>query len=164
MLNPYPIAPGAITDFRGPHRFLSNFFEVSAGVRYGDLVGPTVEHVFQAAKTTDEAARQQILHAPSPGQAKRLGRRAAMRSDWNEVRLEVMAQILESKFADPRLVQLLVSTGERQLVESNVWGDRFWGVDMATGVGANHLGETLMKVRHDLLVDNRATTDGQGSN
>ena len=44
---------------------------------------------------------------------------------------------------------LLLATGDAKIVEGNTWGDVFWGV--CNGVGENHLGEILMKVRQDLF-------------
>ena len=51
---------------------------------------PTVEHAYQAAKTLDEDGRKAILEAPTPGKAKRMGRKVRMRPDWEDVKLSVM--------------------------------------------------------------------------
>jgi ribA/ribD-fused uncharacterized protein len=121
----YPIEIGAITRFEDEHWFLSNFAPVPDGVRWNGLVGPTVEHVFQAAKALDPIDQASILRAPGPGVAKRYGRAARMRPDWNEVRVDVMRQCLLSKFSSEDLSSRLLLTGDRQLVEGNHWGDRF---------------------------------------
>jgi hypothetical protein len=47
------------------------------------------------------------------------------------------------------------------LVEGNRWGDQFWGVDLRTGLGENHLGKILMKVR-DELRSNRGWARSRG--
>lgn len=70
-----------------------------------------------------------------------------MRPDWNEVRVDVMRQCLLSKFSSEDLSSRFLLTGDRQLVEGNHWGDRFWGVDDRTWQGLNHLGELLMEIR-----------------
>jgi len=60
-----------------------------------------------------------------------------------------METLLRDKFtrhADLRI--LLLDTGDRELVEGNTWDDRFWGV--CEGVGENHLGRLLMKIRAEL--------------
>ncbi|MCH7737275.1 MAG: NADAR family protein [Chloroflexi bacterium] len=56
-----------------------------------------------------------------------------------------MLELLRDKFRDPVLRQMLLDTGDLELVEGNNWGDRFWG--RVSGVGDNHLGRLLMQVR-----------------
>jgi len=103
------------------------------------------------------AEAEQIWAAPSPGKAKRLGRRKedggiiTLRSDWKDIRVAVMLRILETKFAIPALEQMLLDTGELKLVEGNIWNDTFWGVDIRTGEGQNRLGRLLMQIREDKL-------------
>jgi predicted NAD-dependent protein-ADP-ribosyltransferase YbiA (DUF1768 family) len=58
-----------------------------------------------------------------------------------------MEEILRMKFADERLRDKLTSTAPVELVEGNWWGDTFWGV--CKGVGENHLGRLLMKIRDE---------------
>ena len=41
-------------------------------------------------------------------------------------------------------------TGNLVLEEGNGWHDTFWGVDLKTGEGENHLGRILMQVREEL--------------
>ena len=59
--------------------------------------------------------------------------------------LDVMRDLVVQKFSDPLLQSLLETTGDEELIEGNHWGDVFWGV--CKGVGENHLGKILMKVR-----------------
>lgn len=40
-----------INSFKGPNRFLSNFYP--SIIEYNNIIYPTVEHFFQAGKTTD---------------------------------------------------------------------------------------------------------------
>ena len=129
-----------IGPFRGDYFFLSNFYPTNFG---------SVEHHYQAAKTTDKAWRQRILDAPTAGIAKRLGRKAPVRPDWDEIKLQVMEDLVTQKFfAHPELATRLLATGDEELVEANWWGDKFWGKH--NGVGENHLGKILMKVRGEL--------------
>ena len=138
----------AITCFRGVYRFLSNFYPTR--VVYGDgWIYPTVEHAFQAAKTTDPTWQAHIRHATTPGDAKRLGRRAPLRPDWEADKQRVMYELLLQKFQHPSLRAQLVATGEEELVEGNGWGDTYWGV--CRGVGENHLGKLLMQIRKEIL-------------
>lgn len=140
-------ADAPITAFADEHRFLSNFWFVPGGVRLGDLTGPTVEHVFQAAKTLDPAQRAAVLAAEKPGPAKRLGGRVTLRPDWERVKLGVMARLQASKYAQPDLAQQLLATGDALLVEGNRWCDTFWGVCSCPAhndQGQNWLGQILM--------------------
>lgn len=108
----------------------------------------TIEHWYQAMKTLIESEREAIRSAPSPGVAKRLGRRCQLRLDWEAVRIPVMRFGLKHKFRTGTSDgQYLLGTGDQLLVEGNDWKDRFWGVD---GTGENWLGHLLMARRAEL--------------
>ncbi len=142
----------AIASFTGPNRYLSNF-DVSE-VEFEGMKYPTVEHAFQAAKTLDSFERERVLKAPTPGQAKRIGRLVTLRSDWEDVKIEVMEDLVYKKFSTHKDIQKkLLLTKDRELIEGNDWGDTFWGkVQVASGAleGENHLGKILMRVRERL--------------
>lgn len=104
---------------------------------------PTVEHAYQAAKTHDRTARRRIREASTAADAKTLGQDVTLRDDWDTVKLDIMRQLLRSKFTDPDLAGKLRATGRRRLVEGNTWGDAYWGVDATTGEGENWLGRLL---------------------
>ena len=136
----------AITAFRGEFAFLSNFFP--SAIRASG-VWPTAEHLFQAQKTASIEWQERIRRAGTPGQAKRLGRKAPLRGDWERHKLADMAWILRLKFTQhPDLRARLLATGEEELIEGNTWNDRFWGI--CNGVGENHLGRLLMELRSEL--------------
>lgn len=139
-----------IDSFRGPYFFLSNFY--SAVVEYDGLSYPTVEHAYQAAKTPDLAARENIRCLPTPNQARRAGRKVELRLNWNDQRVPIMRYLVGRKFINhPNLADLLLATGDQELIEGNAWGDRFWGV--YRGQGENQLGKILMEVRNGLKWD-----------
>lgn len=136
-----------INSFRGPYRFLSNFW--LAEVILDGLTYPTVEHAYQAAKTISSTHRSQIQQASTPGKAKRLGKRVPLRPNWDEAKLPTMEQLLRQKFSvfsNLHLCQELLDTKPHVLVEGNTWNDRYWG-QCPIGVGENHLGKLLMKIR-----------------
>ena len=148
-MNPTPTAgsaPRRIDRFRGEHAFLSNFHR--APFRWRGRDWPTAEAAFTASKTLDERERERIRTAPSPGHAKRLGRRVKLRPDWERIKDSVMRSLLEAKFAVPELRDALLATGDADLVEGNTWGDAYWGV--CNGQGRNQLGRTLMRIRDDI--------------
>lgn len=133
-----------IEGFGGDFRFLSNFHP--APLEFERIVYPTAEHAYQAAKTHDRREKELIAALPSPGRAKRY--RGSLRSDWNEVKLGVMESIISRKFQTHEdLRQQLCATGHCYLEETNTWNDCFWGV--CRGVGENHLGQILMRVRDE---------------
>lgn len=136
-----------IDRFTGEFAFLSNFY--SARIFYAGMSWATTEHAYQAMKSLDMQYRNRIRLAAGAGRAKRLGRGAKLRDDWENIKIGVMEEIVRRKFQEhPALAQRLLQTGEAELVEGNTWGDTFWGV--CRGVGDNHLGKILMKVREEL--------------
>lgn len=140
-----------IDSFRGENKFLSNMsdstFEVD-GITY-----PTVEHFYQAMKTTNADERAKILAANTPAQAKSLGGKVKLRKDWAKIQTDVMMKALRAKFEqNPELKKKLIDTGDAKLIEGNNWGDKFWG--QVNGVGQNWLGRYLMEIRKDLMKGN----------
>lgn len=135
-----------IDEFLGKYRFLSNFYPCN--IEYNGKKYTSTEHAFQAAKTLDESWHDRIQNAETPGVAKKLGKQAPMRPDWESTKIGVMEDLLRIKFNIPELKEKLLETGNRELIEGNFWNDCFWGV--CEGKGTNHLGKLLMKVRNEL--------------
>ncbi|MBP2299229.1 NADAR family protein [Azospirillum picis] len=145
-----------ITSFQGPYRFLSNMWPCRIeweGIEYG-----STEHAYQASKTTDMAERNRIAAICDPMDAKEEGRKLTVRSDWDELKRDVMTSVIRLKFADPELAGLLLATGDRKLIEGNDWGDRIWG-ECPLGVGTNWLGIILMEERLRLKEYRRLGTE-----
>ena len=136
-----------IDKFEGSYRWLSNFWEVP--VVYEGVNWPTAEHAYQAAKFEDHIIRNKILDNPNPRSAKKYGKSQGMRTDWDNIKLRIMHDIVAAKFNQHHmLAEQLLATGNKQLIEGNWWGDKFWGV--CKGEGENHLGKILMQVREAL--------------
>jgi len=139
-----------ILEFKGPFSFLSNFYPSS--IVYDGIDYPTVEHFYQAMKTTNLEMRETIANAPTPGQAKRMGNKVELRADWEDIKVGVMAYGLYWKFTQhPELGNKLISTAPKKLVEGNYWNDKFWGYCLKTDEGENMLGSLLMHLRNDFL-------------
>ncbi len=137
----------AIRRFTGEYRFLSNFFPCR--ITYEEITYPSTEHAYQAAKCIFRKDKHRIAELTA-GEAKREGRKVELRPDWEEVKLQVMEDVLRLKFfGNKSLAAKLLATGDQELIEGNTWGDTFWGV--CKGVGENHLGKLLMKVRNLLI-------------
>ncbi|WP_329431325.1 NADAR family protein (plasmid) [Streptosporangium sp. NBC_01495] len=125
--------PASITRFSGVHAFLSNFAIIPVEIRSSDgtlVVYPTVEHAFNAAKTTDPHQRAWVLAAPTPRKAKLRGRQVTLRPGWDtHVRWQAMDIALRAKFTPGRdVTDRLLATGEAFLEEGNTWCDNEWGV------------------------------------
>jgi ribA/ribD-fused uncharacterized protein len=139
----------------GVHSPLSNFYpspftdERLWPILTDGFMFATVEHYYQAMKSMDWKLMSEIGSAGSPGRAKRMGRKAPLRPDWEQIKLPVMRRALELKFPTPEseLGKYLLGTGNCMLTEGNNWGDRFWGVDRT---GENWLGHLLMARRAEL--------------
>ena len=138
-----------ILSFRDKHLFLSNFFYTP--IVYEGLTFASVEHAYQAAKTTDIAIRQCFqAEDMTSAEARQLGKDVPLRDDWAEVKYPIMRELLYQKFQNDALRALLLMTGTAPLIEGNHWGDTYWGVDLRTMTGENYLGKLLMEIRESL--------------
>jgi N-glycosidase YbiA len=138
----------AITAFTGSHRWLSNF--AACSVTFDGKVYTTVEHAYQAAKSLNLEYREAVRYARTAGEAKRLGKLAPMRHDWEDIKEDVMLHRTQQKYQHEYYRQLLAETGSAEIMEGNTWGDTFWGV--CNGQGQNKLGHIIMAVRSEILL------------
>lgn len=138
-----------ITQFRGEYRFLSNFYPVE--IERGGIVYPTLEHCYVSEKTEDLNEREYISSLPTPGKAKKYGSTIILRPKWNVMKVNVMRELLNIKFSHEELLEKLIATEGRDLIEVNAHGDRFWG-QCPVGVGKNMLGILLMQIREKELL------------
>ena len=140
--------------------WFSNMLPLDQPFRYQGTSYATVENFYQAMKLpTDAVALRQQIAAMNPFEAKKAIRDASrfhFRADWTpELSLKVMEFALRKKFAPGTSWHAkLLATGQEELsrqeiVEWNNWGDTFWGKDIATHIGQNHLGQLLMAIRDE---------------
>ena len=156
---PSPARAGALT---GPINFyrkddpyyeLTNFYQYPMRDENG-FVYPTCEHYFQSHKFLPHApaVAQKVCDAVGPRGAFDLAHKYTEyeRKDWMQggVRDSVMLDGLRLKFNSPEMRDVLLSTGDRKLVERSPV-DNYWG-DGGDGTGKNRLGELLMQVRGEL--------------
>ena len=132
--------------FRNEYWFLSNMYPCSIwyeGALDGKYIFRSVETIFQMMKCDDDNEKKgfELLNG---FEAKKRGRRVKLRSDWHEVKVSVMREILEHKFELPELINKLKEI-KGEIVEDNHWGDRYWG--RCNGTGKNMLGKLLMEIR-----------------
>lgn len=135
-----------IDNFRDEYYFLSNFYE--APVKYEGIVYRNNEAAFQAAKVLTVEEKMEFTNLNS-SEAKKLGRKVNLRKDWENIKMQVMKDIVLAKFTqNDDLRKKLLATGDVYLEEGNTWGDKIWGT--VNGQGANNLGRILMEVREIL--------------
>ena len=140
--------PKVIDRFREEYDFLSNFYP--SELDYNGLHFLNAEATFQAQKCLTEDEKLQFVNLPS-NKSKRLGRQVQLRPDWEDVKAEIMEEIVRAKFLqNPDIAEKLLATGDIPIIEGNTWGDTCWGVDTRTGKGNNLLGKILMKIRNEL--------------
>ena len=134
-----------ISYFKNENYFMSNFFEAS--VSYEGKVYRNAEAAYQAQKDPARAGEFIMLKG---NDAKALGSKVTLRQDWEEIKVQVMYEVVEAKFTQNRnLMQKLIQTGNAELVHGNIHRDTFWGI--YGGKGENMLGKILMEIRDEQL-------------
>ena len=139
-----------ISSFTGNYAFLSNFY--TCDIKYGNLIYKSVEHAYQASKCACYDNKIVIANAWTPGQAKKLGRQVDMIPGFDNIKIDIMRELLQIKFKNVYLAAKLYDTNNTKLIEGNTWNDKFWGCVLEHGhwIGENHLGRLLMQVRSDI--------------
>lgn len=135
--------------------WFSNMEPFDVPMEYEGITYNSVENFYQAMKLSDPEERKYIASLP-PRKSKTEIRNYKPRESWNiPEKLRVMEFALRYKFTlDTSWGKRLLETGDEDIVEWNNWSDSFFGVDVETGVGRNHLGILLMKIRNDLKLEN----------
>jgi ribA/ribD-fused uncharacterized protein len=135
-------------DYYGPFSNFSKHSFIVDSVKY-----KTSEHYFQAAKFLDPLVAERVIMAPTPSEAASIGRDKSLtlRSDWEQVKNQIMMEAVWGKFTQNEDIKdLLLSTGTSMLIE-DAPNDYYWGVGK-DGSGRNMLGHVLMQVRKELLL------------
>lgn len=97
--------------------------------------------------------RYEIMTAISAHEAFKIaeGNKQLRRPDWDDVKVDVMRDILRAKVQQHEYVRRkLLETGDRELIEDS-WRDDFWGWGPNRD-GKNMLGRLWMEIREELRV------------
>lgn len=133
--------------------FLSNFYIHT--IIYKGKEYKTVEHAYQASKADNESEHEWIRNMDTPGKAKRNGMKIRLRKDWEEIKENLMLELVRIKFSDPELAKKLIDTKNYLLIEGNYWHDSEWGscvcINCRNKPKLNKLGKILMKVRQEII-------------
>jgi ribA/ribD-fused uncharacterized protein len=151
-----------IKRFDGRYAFLSNFYPCE--IEHQGISYKNVETYYVAMKIKNDQqidgkyigyvdCRELISKIKNPGDVKRFGRTLKIRKDWDDVKLDVMLWGVREKFKKEELKEMLLATGDQDLIEGNWWHDNFFGVctcGPCQGGGQNNLGKIIMKVREEV--------------
>lgn len=131
----------------------SNFY--SCSVEYAGIVYPNSECAWQSLKSFDMDIRKKFA-TYTAADAKKMGRQIDLRSDWEEVKYDLMVEVCYAKFSqNEELKEILLATGDEEIVENTTaWHDNIWGncecEKCKNKEGKNLLGKALMEVRKRL--------------
>lgn len=142
-----------ILSFNDENRWLSNFEPVEIileGIHY-----PSSEHAYASAKSDSmEWKSFCATHTNTAGKVKREGRKQSIVPNWDDIKVSIMKDCIQQKFAQEPYKTKLLNTGNQWIEEGNTWNDDFWGVDIETRQGLNILGHLIMEFRDDLRDEN----------
>lgn len=167
------ISPQRLPTHNPDNNYLSNMYPCAVLVEdFGETVEfPSSEHYYQFLKhkdivihMTNDDTDFQIVDMKSDDslnwlvacmdsgntgyKIKRMSKDVKLRNNWNSFKVLAMEHAIKYKFdSNPVLLQKLLDTGDRPIVEMTDWNDTFWGIDYNSKVGQNHLGKLLMKYR-----------------
>lgn len=150
-----------ISSFLGVNSFLSNFY--SSPVHVHGRPYQSAEAAFQGCKTLDLEDAERFTNL-DPRQAKDYGHKVKLREDWEEVKEQMMYEVVKAKFLTivtnkclydrTKLFRSLIATGDRKIIEGNHRHDNEWGhcycKECMNIPKNNKLGKILMRVREEL--------------
>lgn len=128
----------------------SNFS--SFAIEWKGRLWMTSEHAYHSEKFEDTELVEQIYNSRSAHDAMKIAyaNRDKYRKDWDDVKLDIMKQILIAKVNQhPYVKKKLMDSGNKQLIEDS-WRDSYWGWGPNKD-GENHLGKLWMEVRSEML-------------
>jgi ribA/ribD-fused uncharacterized protein len=131
---------------------LDNFS--SFKVEYQGYLYASCEEAYQALsfKGASEELYQKVINSHSADEAQRIAytNRDKQRKDWNEVKVEIMEQLLRAKLEqNPYVKKKLLQTKGYIIVEDSP-KDNFWGWGPNRD-GFNQLGKLWMKIRDEII-------------
>jgi ribA/ribD-fused uncharacterized protein len=132
--------------------WFSNMRSFDEPLYYQGIAFNAPENFYQAMKIDkDDVFLRKHIASMYPQASKKTIRQYGLREDWTqEMALKVMRYALEHKFAPgTSWRKKLDNTEGSYIVEWNNWNDTFWGKDIFSEEGENHLGKILMSIRDE---------------
>ena len=142
-----------ILEFKNEYDFLSNMYPCE--VTYKGITYKCSEAAFQAQKYNSEGIKKEFAEYDGKQAKWHGGPRGDHKltkeevSSWNDRRISVMEEVVKAKFEQNQdLKKKLMETGNAMIYEGRAFRpDRFWGINLKTMEGQNHLGIILMNLR-----------------
>lgn len=144
--------------FYGKNSPYSNFYYVEFDYKGYKVTSSEQAFMLEKALMFDKSMVKRILSTTNPAEIKKLGRKVKNFDEkkLNEVRYDIMVDILCAKFSIEPLKTELLNTGIEFIVEASPT-DKIWGAGLALGdprlnyakyyPGRNLLGHALMDAR-----------------
>lgn len=144
--------------FYGKNSPYSNFYYAEFDYKGYKVTSSEQAFMLEKALTFDKSMVERILSTTNPAEIKKLGRKVKNFDEkkWNEVRYDIMVDILCAKFSVEPLKSELLGTDDEFIVEASPT-DKIWGAGLALGdprlnypkyyPGRNLLGHALMDSR-----------------
>lgn len=144
--------------FYGKNSPYSNFYYVEFEYKGYKVTSSEQAFMLEKALTFDKSMVERVLSTANPAEIKKLGRKVKNFDEkkWNEVRYDIMVDILCAKFSIEPLKTELLNTDIEFIVEASPT-DKIWGAGLALGdprlnyakyyPGRNLLGHALMDAR-----------------
>ena len=162
-------------EFKNEKRFLSNMYPCKIvfeeihkikgmfpDVPFDGLSYGSSEHIYMAMKSENPLWHKIIQAMEEPRETKKAARKQlqtgllfetedvfSFRSDWDDVKYEIMRAIVYLKFIQNKHLADQLITLDGYIEERNDWNDTYWGT--CEDIGENNLGKILMEVRDYLL-------------
>lgn len=142
-----------IDSFNNEYHFLSNFYLHYQTIN--NIVYKSNEHWYQSEKTNNPIKKWEIINAISPNDAKNFGKLVKLVKNWDIIKIEKMWIGLQVKFKEGILLDKLLRTYNKELIEGNQHHDNFWGHCYCKKCRKkqkyNMLGMLLMKLRKEKI-------------
>lgn len=131
----------------GKYKCFSNFYPIS--FKLNDYIWSTSEQAFMSFKDNSKDYQNKIRKATNPFDAKRIGRSANLVKNWDQIKFEIMCNVLFAKFDQNQdIKEILLSTQNLPIHED--CKDPWWGGGPNYPAGRDLLGKALMKTRTKL--------------
>lgn len=137
--------PDVVDRFKDEYSFLSN--RHACRIVWNGLQYANAEAAFQSSRCAEESLRKTFCGC-SADKAAMKGRETVPPDGWESERVDIMESVLRAKFEQNKdLMERLLDTGDKLLINGNSKGETFWGVDLYSWRGENTLGKILMAIR-----------------
>ena len=128
------------------------------GVRVNGISIRNTEALYQACRFPDNSEAQEKILSGKSGMSSKMTSKhyraqGYTRSDWKDVRIDIMRFCLTLKlYQNPPLRNVLLATANKPIVELS-HKDKFWGTVEENGIliGQNVLGRMWMEIREDII-------------